>query len=87
MTSSLNITKLTARNTSDPEKSNISDREDDEKDNDGQNRTIIPETDCSLYHKNDLVASFLSNQVIPSSKTTVIDVDTIDIKKMILLVP
>ena len=26
MTSSLNITKLTARNTSDPEKSNISDR-------------------------------------------------------------
>ena len=46
---------------------------------------IIPETGCSLYYKNGLIASFLSNQEIPSSKTTFRAVETIDIKKMIIL--
>ena len=47
-------------------------------DNHAQSRVIIPETDCSLYHENGFVAFFfLSNQETPSSKTTVIAVDTI----------
>ena len=46
-------------------------------DNHTQIRVIIPETDCSLYHENGFVAFFLSNQETPSSKTTVIVVDTI----------
>ena len=67
MTSSHNTNKLVARSTDDPENSDNSDSGEDDEVNDGQNRVTIDETDCSLYHKTDLAASFPSHQETSSS--------------------
>ena len=68
MTFSHNANKLIARSTDDPENSDNSDFEEDDEVNDGRNRvTTIHETDCSLYHKTNLAAFFLSHQETTSS--------------------
>ena len=67
MTSSHNTNKLVARSTDDPENSDNSDSGEDDEVNDGRKRVTIHETDRSLYHENDLAASFLFHQETSSS--------------------
>ena len=53
---------MTARNTVDPENSDISGSGENEEENDRQDRVAIHRTDGSLYNKTSLTASFLSDQ-------------------------